>query len=215
MTAAGIRAAATSAVARPAGIARRRTAALTVSLPLLVAIAAGIGGFAWMAWLGWRRAEGLTTNAYDQAYFQQLVWSIGHGRGFHSSFNPGDFLGLHFSPLLVVPAFLELAWPDARVLTLLQAAALGADRPGRVPVRSGRSSAGVVLPPGWRSRSPHRSRSGRSCSSRFAPGFTRRRSPCRSCCSPAGPGSPAGRRSCSPPPWWRSWPRRTRCSPWP
>ncbi len=129
MTAAGIRAAATSAVARPAGIARRRTAALTGSLPLLVAVVAGIGGSAWMAWLGWRRAEALTTNAYDQAYFQQLVWSIGHGHGFHSSFNPGDFLGLHFSPLLVVPAFLELAWPDARLLTLLQAAALGAAAP--------------------------------------------------------------------------------------
>jgi len=108
---------------------RRRIAAWTGSLPLLVAVAAGIGGFAWMAWLGWRRAEGLATNAFDQAYFQQLVWSISHGRGFQSSFNPGSFLGLHFSPLLVVPAFLELAWPDARVLTLLQAAALGAAAP--------------------------------------------------------------------------------------
>ncbi len=150
MTAAGIRAAATSAVARPAGTARRRTAALTVSLPLLVAIAAGIGGFAWMAWLGWRRAEGLATNAYDQAYFQQLVWSIGHGRGFHSSFNPGDFLGLHFSPLLVVPAFLELAWPDARVLTLLQAAALGAAAPAaflliRAVLGRGRAAAWLAI----------------------------------------------------------------------
>ncbi len=129
MTATGLRSATSAAVARPTGIARRRIATLTASLPLIVAVAAGFGGFAWMTWLGWRRAEGLATNAFDQAYFQQLVWSIGHGRGFHSSFNPGDFLGLHFSPLLVVPAFLELAWPDARVLTLLQAAALGAAAP--------------------------------------------------------------------------------------
>lgn len=98
-------------------------------LPLMLVAAAGLAGFAWMAILGLRKADGLATSAFDQAYFQQLVWSIGNGRGFHSSFNPGDFLGLHFSPLLVVPAVLEVAWSDARVLTLLQAAALGASAP--------------------------------------------------------------------------------------
>jgi len=107
----------------------RRARALSARAPFLVSVAAGMLGFAWMAWLGWRRAEGLATNAFDQAYFQQLVWSIGHGGGFHSSFNPGDFLGLHFSPLLVMPAVIELAWPDARLLTLLQALALGAAVP--------------------------------------------------------------------------------------
>lgn len=98
-------------------------------LPVALVIATGLAGFAWMAWLGLRRAEGLANQAFDQAYFQQLVWSVGSGRGFHSSFNPGDFLGLHFSPLLVVPAALEAVWSDARVLTLLQAAALGASVP--------------------------------------------------------------------------------------
>lgn len=98
-------------------------------LPVALVVAAGLAGFAWMAWLGLRRAEGLANQAFDQAYFQQLVWSVGSGRGFHSSFNPGNFLGLHFSPLLVVPAALEAFWSDARILTLLQAAALGASVP--------------------------------------------------------------------------------------
>jgi uncharacterized membrane protein len=115
----GIRVAA--AVAR----VRDRPRAAVASIPWLVVVASAVAGFAWMAWLGWRKAEGLTAGAFDQAYFQQLAWSIGHGRGFTSSFNPGNFLGLHFSPLLVVPAALGLAWPDARALTLLQAMALG------------------------------------------------------------------------------------------
>ncbi|MEJ7696359.1 MAG: DUF2079 domain-containing protein [Candidatus Limnocylindrales bacterium] len=52
-------------------------------------------------------------------------WSVSQGYGFRSSFNPGDFLGLHFSPLLVVPAALQVVWPDARLLSLLQVIALG------------------------------------------------------------------------------------------
>lgn len=113
----------------PRSGARWNAAAWSRALPFMLVAAAGLAGFAWMAILGLRKADGLATSAFDQAYFQQLVWSIGSGRGFHSSFNPGDFLGLHFSPLLVVPAVVEVAWSDARVLTLLQAAALGASAP--------------------------------------------------------------------------------------
>jgi len=109
---------------RPASF-QRVALAVEMHWPSLVVIASGIAGFAWMAWLGLAKAHGLTTGAFDQAYFQQLVWSIGVGRGFTSSFNPGSFLGLHFSPLLVVPAALERIWPDVRLLTLLQSAALG------------------------------------------------------------------------------------------
>jgi uncharacterized membrane protein len=58
-----------------------------------------------------------------------VVWNLGHGRGFSSTFFPGDFLGLHFSPLLALPALLELAWPDGQLLALLHAAALGATAP--------------------------------------------------------------------------------------
>ncbi|HEX6348559.1 MAG TPA: DUF2079 domain-containing protein [Candidatus Dormibacteraeota bacterium] len=84
------------------------------------AAAAGL----WYGWLLLRRDASLTTFGYDQAFFQQVVWNLDHGRWFVSSFNQGSFLGLHFEPLLVLPAALELAWPDPRVLSLLAAAAL-------------------------------------------------------------------------------------------
>lgn len=97
--------------------------------PALLVWAAGGTAFMWHAILGLRRAEGLTVSAFDQAYFQQLVWSLSQGQGLRSSFNPGEFLGLHFSPLLALPALLQPLWPDARLLGLLQAAALAALAP--------------------------------------------------------------------------------------
>lgn len=113
--------------ARVVGISVRAWRA--ADIPVLAVWVASAAGFAWMLLLGLRRVDGLTTSAFDQAYFTQLAWSIGHGLGFRSSFNPGSFLGLHFSPLLVVPAVLELAWPDQRVLTILQAGALALATP--------------------------------------------------------------------------------------
>ena len=76
-----------------------------------------------------RRTDALLLPAYDTAFFQQVVWNLGHGRGFVSDFFPASFLGLHFSPLLALPAALELAWPDARMLALLHAAAIAATAP--------------------------------------------------------------------------------------
>lgn len=81
---------------------------------------------AWYAHLLLARDEGLATRGYDQAFFQQLVWNLGQGRGFQSSFTPGSFLGLHFEPLLALVAPIELLWADARVLSLLAAAAAAA-----------------------------------------------------------------------------------------
>ena len=44
-----------------------------------------------------------------------------------SSFHEGSFLGLHFSPILVIPALIErLVGPDVRVLNLVHAAAVAA-----------------------------------------------------------------------------------------
>src|SRR5262249_46386784 len=63
------------------------------------------------------------------AFFEQLVWNLGHGRGLTSGYFAGSFLGLHFEPVLALPAALELAWPDARLLALLHAAALAAAAP--------------------------------------------------------------------------------------
>lgn len=79
------------------------------------------------AWIGsqlLRRDVALATPSYDQAFFQQVVWNLGHGHGFVSSFNPGSFLGVHFSPLLVVPAALEWLWPDPRLLSIFNAVAV-------------------------------------------------------------------------------------------
>ncbi|MGI8609567.1 MAG: DUF2079 domain-containing protein [Candidatus Dormibacteria bacterium] len=85
-------------------------------------------GLAWAALLaarglGLHRSLGIP--AYDTAYFQQLTWGITNGHVFHASFLAGNFLGLHFSPLLVIPAALELVWPGAPTLTMLGALSLG------------------------------------------------------------------------------------------
>lgn len=111
------------------------TAALAATLGRAAArpsVLVGVAGAVGLGWLGFmllRRADGLAVGAYDLAFFQQVVWNAGHGAGFTSSFNEGGFLGLHFSPLLAVPVALELAWADARLLSLLHAAALAATGP--------------------------------------------------------------------------------------
>jgi uncharacterized membrane protein len=100
-----------------------------VSIPGLLTLSGALLGFGWLAMLLLRRADGLATPAYDHAFFQQIVWNVSEGRGFVSSFNDGSFLGLHFSPLLAVPAVVETVWADARVLSLFHALALAASGP--------------------------------------------------------------------------------------
>lgn len=95
------------------------------SFPLAAVLASATAGFGWHLLMSLRRADGLTSGAFDQAYFQQLVWNLSQGNGLRSSFNPGEFLGLHFSPLLAVPAALQPLWSDARLLHVLQALAIG------------------------------------------------------------------------------------------
>ena len=94
-------------------------------LPLLL-------GLAWAVVLerfGNARLQGLRVPAFDTAYFQQLVWGLFHGHPFSASFLQGNFLGLHFSPLLVVPALVEIVVPGAPGLNLVTAVALGAVAP--------------------------------------------------------------------------------------
>jgi uncharacterized membrane protein len=97
--------------------------------PVLVPAATGLVAFALAAASLLTRAEALDLPAYDNAFFEQVVWNLGHGRGFSSTFFPADFLGLHFSPLLALPALLELAWADGRLLALLHAGAIAATAP--------------------------------------------------------------------------------------
>ena len=91
------------------------------ALPAVLVGATALLAGSWYAGLLLARDAGLGTFAYDQAFFQQLVWNLDHGRWFVSSFTPVSFLGLHFSPLLVVPAAVELVWSDPRALSLLAA----------------------------------------------------------------------------------------------
>jgi uncharacterized membrane protein len=100
-----------------------------LSAPAAAPLAAAALAFALVAWTLLQRAAALQLPAYDTAFFEQLVYNLGRGRGFSNGFYGGDFLGLHFSPLLALPALLELAWPDARLLALLHAAALGLSAP--------------------------------------------------------------------------------------
>ena len=97
--------------------------------PGLLPLAAGVAAAALYGWALLSRADALLLPAYDTAFFQQVVWNIGHGGGFSSSFFPANFLGLHFEPMLAVPALLERLWADPRLLSLLNALALGASAP--------------------------------------------------------------------------------------
>lgn len=114
-------------------------------VPAAGVAAAALIAAAWYVHLLLARDGGLATFAYDQAFFQQLVWNLDHGRGFVSSFDPGSFLGLHFSPLLAVPAVAELVWPDPRTLSLLAAVSIAAFGPSAfVFLRAMRVRAGLA-----------------------------------------------------------------------
>jgi uncharacterized membrane protein len=92
-------------------------------------MAAAACAFGLILWTLLRRAAALQVSAYDAAFFEQVVWNLGHGRGFSSGYFGASFLGLHFSPLLVLPAGLELVWPDTRLLAVLHATALALSAP--------------------------------------------------------------------------------------
>src|SRR5215472_13303513 len=97
--------------------------------PGVLPLAAAAAAATLYGWTLVSRADALLLPAYDTAFFQQVVWNVGHGGGFSSSFFPANFLGLHFEPLLAVPALLERLWADARLLSLLNALAIAATAP--------------------------------------------------------------------------------------
>lgn len=95
--------------------------------PSLLAVAAGMVAMGWIAALLVGRVDGLSAPPYDLAFFQQVIWNVGYKSQWLSSFHEGSFLGLHFSPILVVPALVErLVWADVRVLSVFHAVAIGA-----------------------------------------------------------------------------------------
>jgi uncharacterized membrane protein len=95
--------------------------------PTLLVAAAGSAATGWVAALLIRRVDGLSAPPYDLAFFQQVVWNVGTTGQWVSSFHQGSFLGLHFSPILVLPILVErFVWADVRILSLFHAAAVGA-----------------------------------------------------------------------------------------
>lgn len=97
--------------------------------PGLAVLLAGAAAATWYGCVLARRQGMLLARAYDQAFFQAVVWNAGHGGGFRSGYWPASFLGLHFSPVLALPAAIELVWADPRVLSALHALAIGAVAP--------------------------------------------------------------------------------------
>ena len=120
----GAPSAATSAEERAPG-GRLAPAALVTpaGLVVLVTIVVAIWAAAFLV----NRVDRLSAPPYDLAFFQQVVWNVADRGQWISTFHQGSFLGLHFSPVLVVPALAErLVGPDVRVLNLFHALAVAA-----------------------------------------------------------------------------------------
>jgi uncharacterized membrane protein len=104
-----------------------RLASATLFTPAGLVGLVTIAAAAWVAALLVNRTAGLSAPPYDLAFFQQVVWNVADRGQWISSFHQGTFLGLHFSPILVIPAAIErLVGPDVRVLNLVHALAVAA-----------------------------------------------------------------------------------------
>ncbi len=114
---------------RIAGVQRTKSAAeawwVFPAVPLLAAAVA----FAWTLHGGLQRLYGMTSEAWDLAYDQQVVWNISQGQGFYSSFARANFLGIHLEPIFVVLAAVEKFWPSPTVLLIFSSAGLAATAP--------------------------------------------------------------------------------------
>ncbi|MBA2718154.1 MAG: DUF2079 domain-containing protein [Chloroflexi bacterium] len=109
----------------PTGREHRRLRWLAAGPAWLVGIAGTLAA-GWSATLLIGRVNGLSAPPYDLAFFQQIIWNVGTSGLWISSFHEGSFLGLHFSPILVIPAVVErLLGPDVRLLNVVHALAVG------------------------------------------------------------------------------------------
>ncbi len=66
------------------------------------------------------RHNRLNSAIYDLGLFDQIIWNIAHGRFFESSIKGFNYLGDHFSPILVIFAPLYWIWEDVRILLIAQ-----------------------------------------------------------------------------------------------
>jgi uncharacterized membrane protein len=95
------------------------------ALPMLAAALA----FTWTLHGELQRMYGMTSEAWDLAYDQQVIWGITQGQWFYSSFARANFLGIHFELIFVVLAAIEKLWPSPTVLLIFSSAGLAAAAP--------------------------------------------------------------------------------------
>ncbi|HZR81366.1 MAG TPA: DUF2079 domain-containing protein [Candidatus Binatia bacterium] len=65
------------------------------------------------------------TSAFDLGLQANVAWNTAHGRPFFDDLQGLNYLGDHFSPIHLALAALYRLWPDAEMLLVLQAAAVG------------------------------------------------------------------------------------------
>jgi uncharacterized membrane protein len=70
------------------------------------------------------RHNAFNSKAYDLGLHAQVWWNTSQGRFFAGSVEVDNYLGDHVSPIILPLAPLYRLWPDARLLLVLQAAAL-------------------------------------------------------------------------------------------
>lgn len=90
-----------------------------ILLAVMILIAAAI-----LASYSIARHNAFNSKAYDLGLHAQVWWNTSHGRLFAGSVEVDNYLGDHASPIILPLALLYRLWPDARLLLLLQAAAL-------------------------------------------------------------------------------------------
>ncbi len=96
--------------------------------PAIPLFAAAIA-FTWTLRSELQRMYGMTSDAWDLAYDQQVIWGITQGDWFYSSFARANFLGIHLEPIFVVIAAIEKFWPSPTVLLIFSSAGLAAAGP--------------------------------------------------------------------------------------
>ena len=84
--------------ARRPGTAIARTSAVPFIAVLLFSAFAA----AWFVSDAMGRWRNFQTNAYDLAFFDQIIWNTAHGRWFETSFVEYNFAGQHFEPVLLL-----------------------------------------------------------------------------------------------------------------
>ncbi len=92
-------------------------------------VIAAAAGFTWTLHEELQRLYGMTGQAWDFGYDQQVIWNVANGHGFYSSFARANFLGIHFELIFVALAAIEKLWPNPAVLLIFSSAGLAATAP--------------------------------------------------------------------------------------